>query len=312
VSVAGRRKTAKDSAPVQYHRVKLTGLKPYTRYEYSVKCGAERKSGSFVTAAPPGQPFKFAAYGDNRTQPTVHAAVLARMIQFQPDFIINSGDQVANGTNEAQWDEFWEITQKTLCQTPYYPSLGNHEKHGAPYFKYFDVPEEYSFDYGNAHFIALDTNRLPSEYGEQEAWLRKDLAAHQSATWRIVFFHHPIHTCVDKPARRVESAERAARLEPIFKSGKVQLVINGHDHDYQHHVASGIHYIVTGGGGAPLYSVTPNTPFVKVAKEAHHHCEITVNGSALSLRAIEPGGKIIEEFEMDARPESAFSSASPR
>src|SRR5262249_48333037 len=148
-------------------------------------------------------------------------------------------------------------------QTAYYTCLGNHEKHGAPYFKFFDVPAEYSFDYGDAHFVALDSNRPEAEYAAQGEWLKQDLMAHQNAKWRIVFFHHTVHTCVDKPGRREESAERAKRLEPIFQAAHVQLVINGHDHDYQRHVAHGITYLVTGGGGAPLYDVIPDTPYVK-------------------------------------------------
>jgi hypothetical protein len=300
VTVFGAAAPAKDASETRYHRVKLTGLRPYTRYAFTVTCAGTAKSGGFVTAAPTGQPFKFVAYGDNRTNANIHATVLARMSQFQPDFIIQTGDQVADGTNEGQWDEFWQVAGKVLSETAYYPSLGNHEKHGAPYFRFFELPAEYSFDYGNTHFVALDTNRPEAEYGAQQEWLRKDLLAHQSAQWRIVFCHHTIHTCVDKPGRRLESMERARRLEPILAAGHVQLVISGHDHDYQRHVANGITYIVTGGGGAPLYSVTPDTPFVKSAKMAHHHCELSVSGPTLSIRAIEPDGAIIEAFTLHA------------
>lgn len=291
---------AKDTMPTHNHRVKLSGLLPYTRYSYSVKCDGDTQAGTFITAAPKTQPFKFVAYGDNRTQADKHAAVLARMLQFHPDFVVQTGDQVASGTNEAQWDEFWKIAGKTLRQTAYYPSLGNHENHGAPYYRFFDVPAEYSFDYGNAHFVALDSNRPSSKYAAQEAWLKRDLAGHQDAAWRIVFFHHTVHTCVTMANRRVAAEKLAARLEPIFQANKVQLVINGHDHDYQRHVAHGITYLVTGGGGAPLYDVKPDTSFVKTAKKAHHHCEITVNGGTMAVRAIEPDGTVIEQFEIHA------------
>ncbi len=300
VTVTGSAAVVRDTAEATMHRVKLTGLKPYTRYAYTVACMEDVKSGKFVTAAPAGQPFRFVAYGDNRTQPSVHAAVLARMSRFSPDFIVQTGDQVADGTNESQWDEFWRIAGKALSETAYYPSLGNHERHGDPYFRYFAVPAEYSFDYGNAHFVALDSNRPQAEYEAQKQWLRKDLQEHQKAIWRIVFFHHTIYTCVDKPGRRMESAERAGRLEPILREGRVQLVINGHDHDYQRHEAHGITYIVTGGGGAPLYEVTPDTPFVIKAKMAHHHCELMVNGGTISVRAIQPDGAVIDEFAIHA------------
>src|SRR5689334_21706387 len=118
----------------------------------------------------------------------------------------------------------------------------------------------------------------------------------QRARWRTVFFHHTVHTCVDKPGRRQESQARAARVEPILAEGHVQLVLNGHDHDYQRHVAKGITYLVTGGGGAPLYSVTSDTPFVKMAKMAHHHCEVNVDNHRITVRAVQPDGEVIEQF----------------
>jgi hypothetical protein len=289
-----------DAMATRFHRVKLVGLKAYTHYTFAVTCEGAKKSGGFITAAPVSQPFKFVAYGDNRTQPKVHAAVLERMSAFKPDFILQTGDQVADGNNQAQWKEFWEVAGKALSETAYYPSLGNHERHGAPYFQYFDVPAEYSFEYGNTHFVALDSNRPASEYAAQQEWLRKDLQAHQDAKWRVVFFHHTVHTCVDMPDRRAESIERAKRLEPIFAAGHVQLVINGHDHNYQHHLAHGITYLVTGGGGAPLYDLTPDTPFVLRAKKVHHHCEFQVKGDALSIRVVELDGNVIEDFTLHA------------
>lgn len=300
----GAPKTTAETQPAIYHKVKVTGLKSYTRYRYTVSCDGQTAEGSFRTAAPPAQPFRFAAYGDDRTQLDKHAAVLARMRPFQPDFVIQTGDLVQDGTVEAQWTDFFRVAADLLREAPYLPALGNHERSGAPYFHYFDVPREYSFDYGNAHFVALDSNRPPEEFAAQEKWLRKDLAAHQDATWRIVYFHHTPYTCVAMPPRRVAAEKLRARLEPIFLQQHVNLVINGHDHDYQHHLANGIHYVVTGGGGAPLYAVQPDTPFVKAAKSAHHYCELTVNGSRMSVRAVEPDGTVIEQFEIQS-PASA-------
>ncbi|HEU4753776.1 MAG TPA: metallophosphoesterase, partial [Armatimonadota bacterium] len=204
------------------------------------------------------------------------------------------------GLNETQWAEFFRVASGVLKDVPYYPAPGNHERNGAPYFRYFAVPRDYSFDYGNAHFVMLDSNRPAAELAAQDEWLRKDLAAHQGATWRIVAFHHTPYTCVDSEPRRVAAALLRARLEPIFQAGKVQLVINGHDHNYQHHFANGIHYVVTGGGGAPLYNVRLDTPFTKAGKKAHHECEITIEGKHLRLRAVEPEGGVIEEFEVEA------------
>ncbi|MEP6754793.1 MAG: metallophosphoesterase family protein [Chthonomonadales bacterium] len=301
VKSGGDIKKVQESVPTSYHKVHLTGLSAYTRYIYTVTCEGRIGKGEFITAAKPNQPFKFIAYGDTRTQPKVHESVLKSMAQFQPDFVIQSGDLVANGEEESQWKVFWETASSFMSNVPYFPALGNHERNASPYFKYFDVKNEYSFDYGNTHFVALDTNRDSSEYPAQNEWLKKDLAAHQSATWRVVFFHHTVHTCVDKPDRRAQSKLLAARLEPIFKAGHVQLVVNGHDHDYQHHFNDGIHYVVSGGGGAPLYSVTPDTEHVVKAKSVHNHVRIEVNGGTMKITAIEPNGDVIESFEVKSK-----------
>jgi 3',5'-cyclic AMP phosphodiesterase CpdA len=287
-----------EQKPATYHKVRIVGLKPYTRYHYTVLCERQKGEGSFLTSTPTGVNFKFAVYGDNRTDPITHASVLARMMKFQPDFVIQTGDIVANGNDEAQWAEFFRVAGGAMRSTAYFTALGNHEKNGGPYFHYFDVPREYSFDYGSIHFTALDSNRLPDEHSAQEEWLRKDLAAHQDAAWRIVFFHHTPYTCVTKPGRRELAEKLRARLEPIFLAGNVRLVLNGHDHDYQHHFAKGIHYVVTGGGGAPLYEIQPDTPCVKFAKMVHHYCEVRVAGTKMSMLAREPDGKVVDEFTL--------------
>jgi hypothetical protein len=46
--------------------------------------------------------------------------------------------------------------------------------------------------------------------------------------------------------------------------------------------------------------VTPDTPFVKKAKMAHHYCEFSVNGDAMTIRAVEPNGSVIEQFIIQA------------
>jgi 3',5'-cyclic AMP phosphodiesterase CpdA len=282
--------------------VTLTGLQPYTRYRYKVTCDGETKEGSFTTAAPKDQPFKFIAYGDTRTDPAAHSAVLARMKPFHPDFVLQSGDIVENGLNEDLWTIFFNTAADLMKDTPYYTVLGNHERNGAPYFKYFDAPRDYSFDYGNIHFVVLDSNTPLDEQPAEDEWLKKDLAAHQDATWRVVSFHHNVYTCVAMPARRVAAVALRARWEPIFLANHVQLVVTGHDHTYQHHEAKGVTYVVSGGGGAPLYrvSIDAETPFTKVAKSVHNDVEITVNGEKMHLRAVDPDGAVIDEFDLNS------------
>lgn len=300
---SGRDRTVVERKPVQYHRVRVTGLKAYTRYPYTVTCGGERQSGIATTAARGKTPFHFVVYGDTRTQPQRHAEVLAAMAKFSPDFVVQTGDLVSDGRVESQWTEFFQIGAPVLSTAPYLPTLGNHERDGEAYLRYFGVPRDYSFDYGNAHFTSVDLTRPQAEAAAQDAWLARDLAAHQHFTWRFVYFHYPLYSCTDSPSRRTGAEEVRDRLEPILRAGHVQMVFAGHDHNYQRHMVDGMGFIVAGGGGAPLYPIKADTPYVVAAKMAYHYCELSVDGPALHLRTVEPNGAVIDNvtFRTDGR-----------
>ncbi|MEO5581912.1 MAG: metallophosphoesterase [Saprospiraceae bacterium] len=88
----------------------------------------------------------------------------------------------------------------------------------------------YSFNYGNAHWTVLDANVYVDWTDDKlRDWLRKDLASAQDATWRFVLYHHPAisssHTHYEDQQMRVVST--------LFDSGKVDIVFNGHVHNYQ-------------------------------------------------------------------------------
>jgi hypothetical protein len=88
----------------------------------------------------------------------------------------------------------------------------------------------YSFDYGNAHWTVLDANATVDwTHRELRAWVARDLAAATGATWRFVSFHQPgFHSS------KTHFGEQYMRiLAPIFEAGKVDVVFNGHVHNYQ-------------------------------------------------------------------------------
>ncbi len=88
----------------------------------------------------------------------------------------------------------------------------------------------FSFDYGNAHWTVLDANATVDwTNGELRAWLAADLASAKDATWRFVSFHQPgfnsSKTHFDEQYMRI--------VAPIFEEGRVDVVFNGHVHNYQ-------------------------------------------------------------------------------
>ena len=88
----------------------------------------------------------------------------------------------------------------------------------------------FSFDFGNAHWTVLDSNATVDWTDRDlQAWVAADLAAAEAATWRFVSFHHPgfssSKTHFDEQYMRI--------LSPIFEAGNVDIVFNGHVHNYQ-------------------------------------------------------------------------------
>ena len=88
----------------------------------------------------------------------------------------------------------------------------------------------FSFDYGNAHWLVLDANPYVN-WGDKElqSWVERDLLDHQNATWRFVSFHQPGFNS----AREHFEQQQMRVLAPLFEKGKVSVVFNGHVHNYQ-------------------------------------------------------------------------------
>jgi hypothetical protein len=79
----------------------------------------------------------------------------------------------------------------------------------------------------------------------------------------------------------------------------VALVFNGHDHDYERSVANGVVYIVTGGGGAPLYSQMNSNPASVYFTSTHHSVQVTVTESSLMVAGVRSDGVRFDEFTLE-------------
>jgi 3',5'-cyclic AMP phosphodiesterase CpdA len=247
-------------------------------------------------------PYQFVVYGDTRTRHELHRNVVkAIMAHDAPDFVVHTGDLVADGNQASQWPLFFDIERDLLRKTVFFPALGNHERNSPAYYDYFQVTKPYySFDWGNGHFIVLnsDIGNVAANQAErdafwaaQTAWLEDDLASHQQAAYRFVFAHHPPFTAV---ARRQGENPQMTALVPMFEKYRVTAGFFGHDHNYQHYLKNGVHYVITGGGGAPLYDVDkpPQGITLKVAS-TEHFVRVKVEGKTARMEAITlDGGKL--------------------
>jgi hypothetical protein len=304
-AIAARGGTETHTVPtLRAEKVVFTGLKPGTAFDYKVP-GREELSGSFKTPPAGDEPFEFVVYGDNRTRHDVHKKVIAAVLaNSHPDFIVQTGDMVADGADASLWPIFFDIERELLRRVAFFPSLGNHEHNATDYYDFFQAAPYYSFDWGKAHFAVFNSdiaNAGPNEaarqafWKEQTAWLEEDLRKSQGATFRFVAAHHPPMTAVT--SRQGDNPHITA-LIPMFEKYHVTAALFGHDHNYQHYLKNGIHYLVAGGGGAPLYDVDkpPRDIMVKVVK-TENFIRVRVDGKVAHADAIAPDGSTIDSMD---------------
>ena len=281
------------------------GVSPVDKGPTATRVSTEEQSlasdNSIRTAVPPTQiTFSFIAFGDTRTGDDAHRQVVSSILSLTPTLVLHMGDFVANGNDSAQWTTFYSIEHDLQSQIPFYGVLGNHEG-GNPccYFNHFDWPNNkrwYSFDYGNVHFVALEIDGY-ADYASgspQVQWLKNDLA-HTSQQWKVVFFHIPPYSSGSEHGS--DLGVRAV-MEPLFRQYGVDLVFNGHDHDYERSMANGITYIVTGGGGAPLYAKGQPDPASVYFTSTYHSVQVNVTGMTLTVAGVRPDGVRFDEFTL--------------
>jgi hypothetical protein len=278
------------------HTVTLETLGASMQYYYKVVSNdTESATYTFCTSFEKDDDIRFVVYGDSRGgwDNWMRTKIVAQAIETaHPPFVINTGDLVDDGTNADDWVNFFTASPFVHNST-FYPVLGNHENYGKLYFTYFSLPSHerwYSFDNGPVHFIGLDSNLRNAYRLVQLIWLVHDLKAN-SQPFTIVFFHHPLYSS--------GSHGNASLLrmiwKPVFEHFTVDIVLNGHDHDYERSVVGGITYVVTGGGGAPLYDVG-HSPWTMYSEKTNHYCLLTATSSLLTFEAIKPDGTVFDSF----------------
>ncbi len=300
------------------YKAKLEGLIPGQDVYYQVEdAGQWTPVQHFRTMPDQAEKFRFVVYGDTRTFPDAHTAVAGQILKAQPDFIIHTGDLVAAGQDYRQWtQQFFHPMEQVLDHVPLWPTPGNHEGDGANYRHLFDFPSpptpagqipqpaefNYSFDYGFAHFSSINSVGMSPE--QDAEWLDHDLSA-SKAKWKFVYYHYPTYN-----AGGHGSAWGRGVMTPIFRKHHVDVVFTGHSHLYERTkpIKSGypdnpwpVLYVVTGGGGAPLYELKEADYLAKSVK-AWHAMVVDLDGDRLACRVISNQGEEIDSFTLDKSP----------
>ncbi len=263
-----------------------------------------------VTLAPPAAAkkaapdhFVFVAYGDTRSQPSRHRAVIAEIVKMHPEFAVQSGDLVDFGRDKAEWAEFDAITKPLRdAHIAFYPARGNHDI--GPFFIHY-VPKPvtsgngyyYAFTRHHNRFIMVDSLEDYAPGSAQYQWLERELArGHRTATNVFVMFHESPYSV----GPHGPTSEAQKYLCPLFVKYHPRAVFCGHDHLYYRTVRDGVTYVVTGGGGAPLYDPVNRSlalPGDVIVKD-YHAIRLTVDGPRVRAVVQTPDGRVIDHFTL--------------
>lgn len=301
-------KKAEDTATRRFHSLRIEGLTPATAYTYRARSGeAASDEGRFTTAPPDARPFTFVTYGDSRSDPASHTAVVRALQNVPADFLLHTGDMVATGDEEDDWRGFFEIENKLLRDRCVFATVGNHELAGekgvgaATFLRYFasadeggkERPKLYgTFRWSNTRFFLL--NAMDSWTGEDRAWLKEELDRalnEPGLVHRFAVLHHGPFS--SGPHGGNDRLHKNGVMQ-IFKEGKVDLIIAGHDHAYERGAGEGVKYLVSGGAGAPLYPKKRTQPETAIYESAHHFVEISIDGEKVELKATRASGSVLE------------------
>jgi predicted MPP superfamily phosphohydrolase len=216
------------------------------------------------------------------------------------ELILHLGDLAYDTGRPSEIEgKFFRVYAPLLRSFPAYAVAGNHDystDSAQPLRQAFVLPENggeagrerwYSFDRGDVHFVALDTERTGAD---QAAWLEQDLSANQ-LPWKIVIGHRP-------PFSSGEHGGDAAFQQwfvPILRSHAVDLVLSGHEHDYERFKPiDGVTYVVSGGGGRGTRSVGAGS-LTAFSEAVLHFVYVEVTRSLLTLHAIDGVGREFDQ-----------------
>lgn len=291
---------ATDASPATYiHNVKLTGLKPNTMYHYRAsQDGVQSLDYAYVTAVEAGTNFRFALMGDCRANALGHDEVSLRLKEANPRFSLYGGDLCDKPAYNVWKAIFFRQNELALIATvPFFNAPGNHEGWSTNTKAFTQAPESpsgtqefYSFDYGDVHFVALNTEVSYVAGSPQYEFVAKDLASTKKA-WKIVYSHKPAYCArADQPGEDQNLIKMATGL---FEPNQVDLVLSGHHHFYQHNLVNGIHYVVIGSSAAGLYDPA-TAPYTLKSVKDFSHAIVDITPTTLHMSVRNNNGTVLD------------------
>ncbi|WP_086074512.1 purple acid phosphatase family protein [Paenibacillus camerounensis] len=309
------------------HKAEVSGLEPGTVYTYragSGKDGEWSAAATFTTAEADTDQVTFINVTDSQGITPADFAVWGRTLNKAAEtfpaaqFIVHNGDFTEDAEDSAAWNSFFSNVDSLVSRIPLMPVTGNHDEvdeQAAEFTSHFNLPDNgakgsiagtsYSFDYGPVHITVLNTE---GNLKKQAEWLKKDLAGTDKA-WKIVAFH--------RPAYGGNTYKKLDEWAQLFDKYEVDLVLQGHNHEYSRSYPLLDGEIVAEGEGAAgasrgtVYVVTnaSGNKFNEKKEDQFYHAVhfqnnkamfagISISGRVLNYQAYDVDGSLLDEFTL--------------
>ncbi|MBK7856412.1 MAG: metallophosphoesterase [Bacteroidetes bacterium] len=271
--------SAEDTIPKTEHIIQLNNLMSSTKYLYSINNEWQMLQGDannyFFTSPAEGNlsPIRFWVTGDfgngSEEQKLVRDAFKNYSSTQPTNFWIWLGDNAYGmGLDSEYQQNVFDVYPEQFKNIPLYPAPGNHDYaqsgymsgnslgYNFAYFNIFTVPTNgeaggepsytakyYSYNYGNAHFISLDSyGSFNDTASAMYKWLERDLQSNKQK-WTVVYFHHPPYTKGSHNSDwEIELIDMRNHIVPLLEKYGVDLVLSGHSHNNERSYLMHKHY----------------------------------------------------------------------
>jgi len=262
---------------------------------------------------------------DTWNQRDIAQQMYDRIVGHDFDILLFGGGIVTAGTEQSQWEAWFDIYKALLSRKPFFSSDADNEDSAANLFDQFSWPNNekwYSFNYGNVHIIYLQVKSEFSsidEVSEQYSWLLSDLqqaTSNHDIKWKLVILHAPPYA---EGGPRSRNSLIVPTVCKLFQQYGVDIVLSGHIHSYtrSHKIyqtlfgteviseegpsfsssIEGVVYVSVGSAGAPLYG-TKLTTWTAVAASEYNYALIDIDNTSnkLTFTAYNINDVVIDSF----------------